>query len=69
MLLAFPFIASAHRWPIGVRALAWALGAAGFAVALYQWWEYQPLLVRAGDPNEIDIAVGVVGLALLLGAA
>ncbi|MDX2290277.1 MAG: TRAP transporter permease [Hyphomicrobiaceae bacterium] len=69
MLLTFPFVACAYRWPLPVRTVAWALGIAGFAVAGYQWWEYEPLLLRAGDPSQIDIAVGIAALALLFLAA
>src|SRR5690606_3642689 len=52
-----------------VRWLAWAAGLAGVAVALYQWWEYVPLLMRAGDPLPIDIVFGVLALALVFAAA
>src|SRR5690606_41177783 len=41
----------------------------GVAVALYQWWEYVPLLMRAGDPLPIDIAFGALALALVFAAA
>ena len=69
VLLTFPLIALARHWTTGRRALAWALGIAGTAVAVYQWVEYAPLLLRAGDPTTVDLAVGVVALATVFLAA
>jgi len=69
MLLAFPLLALVRGRGGPVRWLAWAAGLAGVAVALYQWWEYVPLLMRAGDPLPIDIAFGVLALALVFAAA
>jgi len=69
MLLGFPFLALARGRGVPLRALAWAAGLAGVTVALYQWWEYAPLLLRAGDPLPLDIIVGVLALALVFCAA
>lgn len=69
VLLAFPLVAyTRHARPL-IVGLAWALAAAGVAVALYQWWEYQPLILRAGRPLDIDIVVGVVSLVVVFVAA
>ncbi|MDX2155251.1 MAG: TRAP transporter permease [Hyphomicrobiaceae bacterium] len=65
LLLAFPFVAMASRWSWPMKVMAWGLGIASFAVAVYQWIEYEPLLLRAGDPTHLDIVIGVVSLALL----
>jgi TRAP transporter 4TM/12TM fusion protein len=54
---------------VSTKAIAWALGAVGVAVALYQWWEYTPLLLRAGDPLTRDIVVGVAALFTVFAAA
>ncbi|MEZ5912246.1 MAG: TRAP transporter permease [Paracoccaceae bacterium] len=56
-LLGFPLLAALKRKPPAMKALAWALAFAGVAVALYQWWEYTPLILRAGDPLPRDIAL------------
>jgi TRAP transporter 4TM/12TM fusion protein len=69
LLLAFPVISAASNWQMPMRVLAWLLAAAAVAVALYQWVEYAPLLMRAGDPLPVDIAVGVVALATVFAAA
>ena len=45
------------------------LGLAGLAVAIYQWVEYNPLLLRAGDPLPIDLVFGIVALATVFLAA
>ncbi|MCB1310597.1 MAG: TRAP transporter permease [Sedimentitalea sp.] len=68
-LLAFPLIAYSRQARASVRALAWAFAAAGVAVALYQWWEYQPLILRAGRPLDRDIVVGVISLVVVFAAA
>jgi len=65
MLLVFPLLAATRRRPIVLRQIAWVLGILGFGVAIYQWWEYNELLLRSGDPNTIDIWVGCVALLVL----
>jgi len=68
-LLAFPLVAYARSTSTNIRTLAWAFAAAGVAVALYQWWEYQPLILRAGRPLDRDIVMGVVALTVVFAAA
>lgn len=68
-LLAFPLIAYGRGVGGQLRAIAWLFAAAGVAVALYQWWEYQPLIMRAGRPLTQDIVVGVVALIVVFAAA
>jgi TRAP transporter 4TM/12TM fusion protein len=46
----------------------WTLGVAGIVLGLYHWVFYQQLILRAGDPNTIDIAVGVVVVLLVFEA-
>ena len=67
--LTFPLIALGRRYEPGARAGAWALGVAGLGVAVYQWIEYTPLLLRAGDPLPLDLAFGVLALATVFLAA
>jgi len=69
LLLAFPLVAAARAAPPVGRALAWLLSAAGVAVAVYQYVEYAPLILRAGDLNSVDIAFGVVALLTVFAAA
>nr|WP_245873099.1 TRAP transporter permease [Albidovulum inexpectatum] len=69
MLLVFPLMAALRRRGTSLRALAWAMGLAGAAVAAYQWWEYTPLILRAGDPLPRDIVVGVIALLTVFAAA
>ncbi|WP_395020394.1 TRAP transporter permease [Dongia sp.] len=67
MLLGLPFVAAlAER---SIRAASWALGIIGFAVGLYQWIFYEDLVVRAGDPTQLDIVAGLAALAVLFVAA
>ena len=69
-LLLLAFLLLAHRRPRqGIGYFTdWALGILGFAVALYHWVEYKPLIVRSGDPTAMDIAVGVVAILLVFEA-
>ncbi len=69
LLLAFPLVAAAAGWRTHWKSLAWALGLAAMAVAAYQWIEYKPLILRAGDPLPLDIVFGVVALATIFLAA
>ena len=68
-LLAFPLVAYARRAPSRVVALAWLLAGIGVSVALYQWWEYEPLILRAGRPLPQDIVVGIALLVVVFAAA
>src|SRR5690554_7812304 len=47
-VLVFPLVAAVRGAALPWRLLAWVAAAAGAAVAFYQWWEYAPLLMRAG---------------------
>ena len=67
-LLGLPLVAVLRNEGRAVRALFWALGLAGAAVALYQWTEYRDLILRAGNPNSLDTVVGVTALAVLFTA-
>ncbi|WP_245803151.1 TRAP transporter permease [Acuticoccus yangtzensis] len=55
-----------HRARTGPgRFLAWAAGAVAFGVGLYQWAFYEPLLIRAGYPTELDLVVGAAAIVIL----
>ena len=69
MLLIFPLMAAARHRPTAWHVVAWTIACIGFAVALYQWWEYKALILRSGDPTGLDIIVGCVALAVLFAAA
>ena len=68
-LLGFPLLAALKRKAPPMKALAWAMALAGVVVAFYQWWEYTPLILRAGDPLPRDIVIGIVALATVFAAA
>ena len=50
LLLAFPLVALSKRGGIGLKVLAWGMAALAVFVALYQWEQYNDLILRAGDP-------------------
>ncbi|WP_275269862.1 TRAP transporter permease [Limnobacter sp. P1] len=60
LLLTFPLIALQKSAPY--KIIAWVLALSAFLIAGYQWIEYEPLLLRAGDPTELDIYLGIVAL-------
>ena len=65
MLLLFGFLA--NRSPerkVRVTIYA-ALGILSFAIGLYHWVFYSDLIVRSGDPSEMDLIVGVIAIALV----
>lgn len=69
MLLVFPLVAASRGKGPGIKAIAWGLALAGVAVAVYQFVEYKPLLLRAGDPLTRDIVFGVLALTTIFIAA
>jgi TRAP transporter 4TM/12TM fusion protein len=68
-VLAFPLVFAAKRRGGAWKVAAWGLALASAGVAAYQWIEYTELLLRAGDPLQRDIVVGVVALAICFLAA
>jgi len=69
MLLTFPLVAAARSAGPALKAIAWVLAGLGVVVAFYQWYEYTGLLLRAGDPLQRDIVLGVIALATVFAAA
>ncbi|MBB6467713.1 TRAP transporter 4TM/12TM fusion protein [Aminobacter lissarensis] len=69
LLLAFPLVATARGAGATGKALAWGLAFLGVAVATYQFIEYEPLILRAGDLNQVDLVFGVIALATVFLAA
>ena len=51
------------------QPLAWILGLAGVATALYQWWFEADLIQRSGDLTTTDFVVGVALIVLVFEAA
>ncbi len=65
LLLGLPLIALLRGRGGPGMAVSWLMGILAFAVAVYQWWDYTELLLRAGDPLNRDLVVGVLALALV----
>jgi TRAP transporter 4TM/12TM fusion protein len=68
-LLGFPLLALMKGGTKAARTIGWAMAALGVTVALYQWWEYVPLIMRAGDPLTMDIVIGCIALFTVFAAA
>jgi TRAP transporter 4TM/12TM fusion protein len=64
--LAFPAMKSSPRDRVPV--LDWVFAVLGAASVLYLIVFYRELSLRPGNPTDLDVAVGIVGLLLLLEA-
>jgi len=51
-----------------LKALFWTTGIASFVLGLYHWVFYADMILRAGDPNTLDIIVGVAVVVLVFEA-
>ena len=69
MALGFPLLAYGRGFGSVAKTICWGLGAAGVAVAAYQWIEYTPLLMRAGDPTTLDLVFGCIAVSTVFIAA
>ena len=47
----------------------WGLAAIGFTIGLYHWVFEQALILRSGDPTQLDIIVGVINIVLVVEAS
>lgn len=65
--IAFPAFKSGPRHRI--LPATWAAAAVAALAASYLFYAYDGVAARSGAPNRIDVAVGVIGIALLLEAA
>jgi TRAP transporter 4TM/12TM fusion protein len=68
-LLGFPLLAILKGGSRNARIVGWSMAILGVTVALYQWWEYVPLIMRAGDPLPADIVIGCIALFTVFAAA
>lgn len=68
-LLVFPLLSAIKREADWKRVVSWGLGLLGAGVAAYQWIEFDALLLRAGDPTDLDLAIGAGALVVLFLAA
>ena len=65
LLLTFGLAANARRQRGWRFWTDWALALAAFAIGFYHWLFLEELIVRTGNPNALDIAVGVAALTLV----
>jgi len=69
LLLLLFSISAQHAPGLARRYGSWALGILAFAVSFYHWIFYSDLIVRAGDPNQADIVVGILVVVLVFEGA
>ena len=64
-LLGFPLVLAIKKKKIFFKIIGWCIAIVSVAVATYQIVEYKPLILRAGDPIQIDIIFGVLALLVV----
>ena len=69
LLLGFGLIANLRAKNPAAKAFFWLLAFLGFAIGLYHWVEYQPLILRSGFLTHLDVAVGIALLVLVFEGA
>jgi TRAP transporter 4TM/12TM fusion protein len=65
LLLSFGLMGNFTAKTNAGRAAAWAIGALGFFLGLYQWIFYKDLIIRDGDPTTLDLVVGTALVVLI----
>ncbi|MFD1796005.1 TRAP transporter permease [Paracoccus aurantiacus] len=69
LLLGFPLLTLLRGGARPLQIAAWIMGLIGVGIAAYQWIEYVPLMMRAGDINGIDTVIGISTLVAVFAAA
>ena len=68
-LLGFPLVLAIKKKKIFFKIIGWCIAIVSIAVATYQIVEYKPLILRAGDPIQMDIVFGVLLLLVVFGVS
>lgn len=68
-LLGFPLVLAIKKKKIFFKIIGWCIAIVSVAVATYQIVEYKPLILRAGDPTQMDIVYGVLALLVVFGVS
>ena len=68
-LLGFPLVLAIKKKNIFFKIIGWGIAIVSVAVATYQIVEYKPLILRAGDPIQMDIVFGVLLLLVVFGVS
>ena len=68
-LLGFPLVLAIKKKKIFFKIIVWCIAIVSIAVATYQIVEYKPLILRAGDPIQMDIVFGVLLLLVVFGVS
>ena len=68
-LLGFPLVLAIKKKNIFFKIIGWGIAIVSVAVATYQIVEYKPLILRAGDPIQMDIVFGALLLLVVFGVS
>ncbi len=67
LLLLFGLYANAST-VAAKRVAFWLAAIVAFALSLYHWIFYEDLVIRAGEPNTLDIVIGILVVGLVFWA-
>ncbi|MFC7066611.1 TRAP transporter permease [Brucella rhizosphaerae] len=67
LLLLFGLYANAST-VAAKRAAFWLAAIVSFVLSLYHWIFYEDLVIRAGEPNTLDIVIGILVVVLVFWA-
>jgi TRAP transporter 4TM/12TM fusion protein len=67
LLMVFGVTATLHARH-GSKLVFWTIGFLAFVLGFYHWVFYQELIQRAGDPDTLDIVIGVAVVVLVFEA-
>ena len=67
LLLLFGLYANASS-DAAKRAALWLAAIVAFVLSLYHWVFYEDLVIRAGEPNQTDLVIGIMMIALVFWA-
>lgn len=69
LLMTFALIGATEKGRNRVPWYDWALGALAFVIGLYHLVFENDLILRSGTPTDLDIAVGIINVILVVEAA
>ena len=68
-LLSFPLVLAIKKKTLPIKVVGWCVSLISVSIAFYQFVEYKPLILRAGDPLTRDTVFGVLALVVVFGAS
>ena len=67
--LCFPLINALQNKSTAYKISGWILSLLSIAVAIYQIVEYEELILRSGEPTNLDVIFGIIALVVVFSAS